>query len=393
MKTWISRVQNIPREFALFLIAVSFGAFSQGIMDSSLNNFLNETFSITDLQRSLTEIPREIPGFLVVFVSAMFFFMGSRRLGFLANVFCAVGALCIGLFSFSFPLMLIWLFIYSLGQHIFLPLNSSIGMDLAKDGRMGRRLGQLSGAANFASIGGFFLVLVLFKFLKLNFRTVFMISAVSLIIASVFMFKMKPDQPVPGHLRLKLRKEYGLFYWLSILYGTRKQIFLTFAPWVLVSVFKQKTEVIAGLLAAGGIIGIFVKPLIGRTIDHFGEKAVLMSEAFLLIFVCGGYGLSGKVFPGEIAFIVVCVCYVMDQILMAAGMARATYLKKIALADNEVASTLAMGTTIDHVFSISIAVTGGILWKAFGYQAVFMLGAGIAMVNLFSAARISYKKV
>jgi hypothetical protein len=73
-------------------------------------------------------------------------------------------------------------------------------------------------------------------------------------------------------------------------------------------------------------------------------------------------------------------------------MARATYLKKIALSGEEVAPTLAMGTTIDHVFSISIAVLGGILWKTFGYQAVFMLGAGIAMVNLFSASRISYQK-
>jgi predicted MFS family arabinose efflux permease len=36
------------------------------------------------------------------------------------------------------------------------------------------------------------------------------------------------------------------------------------------------------------------------------------------------------------------------------------------------------------VFSISIALLGGVIWSKWGYQMVFVLGAGIALVNLVS---------
>jgi len=64
---------NLPRDFRLFLAATFVFGFSQSIVDSTLNNFLHETFSISDLQRGLMEFPREVPGLLVVFVSALLF--------------------------------------------------------------------------------------------------------------------------------------------------------------------------------------------------------------------------------------------------------------------------------------------------------------------------------
>ena len=47
-----------------------------------------------------------------------------------------------------------------------------------------------------------------------------------------------------------------------------------------------------------------------------------------------------------------------------------------------------IATSLDHVLSISGTVFCGFLWKAFGYQYVFLFAAGIAVVNLFSAMRI-----
>jgi hypothetical protein len=47
-----------------------------------------------------------------------------------------------------------------------------------------------------------------------------------------------------------------------------------------------------------------------------------------------------------------------------------------------------MGLTIDHIFSISIALVSGLLRVNLGYEYVFLLGAGIAVINLFSASRI-----
>src|SRR5512138_143614 len=103
---------------------------------------------------------------------------------------------------------------------------------------------------------------------------------------------MTKGEALPAKSKFTLRKEYGLFYWLNILYGTRKQIFLTFAPWVLVTVFNQKTQMVATLLTIGGVIGIVFKPLLGRMIDRLGEKVILAGEAVVLILVCAGYGFG-----------------------------------------------------------------------------------------------------
>jgi predicted MFS family arabinose efflux permease len=199
---------------------------------------------------------------------------------------------------------------------------------------------------------------------------------------------MKKNKPVPLTSRFTFRKEYKLYYILTILYGTRKQIFLTFAPWILVTVFLQPTQAIATLLTIGGVIGIVFKPLLGRAIDQYGERTIIAGEAVALIVVCLGYGFSRKLFPVTVALIIASACYVVDQLLMSVSMARATYLKKIARDPQEVTSTLTAATSIDHVFSISIALLGGIIWKTVGYEYIFLLGAVIALINLFFALRI-----
>jgi predicted MFS family arabinose efflux permease len=379
---------NLPRDFRLFIAATFVFGFSQSIVDSTFNNFLNETFLISNLQRGLLEFPRELPGLLVVFVSAILFFLCSRRQAFLANILCAIGILFIGFYSPTFSIMLIWLFIFSVGQHLFLPLNQSIGMELATEGKTGKRLGQFSAVANVAMIIGSFAIFIGFKFLNLDFKMSYVVAFLGFFTVATLIFLMKKDKPVSARMKFQLRKEYKLYYWLSILYGTRKQIFLTFAPWVLVTVFKQKTQVLATLLAVGGVIGIFFKPMLGKAIDKLGERVILTSEAVMLVFVCIGYGFAREIFTETAAMFIAFTCYILDQLLMSVGMARATYLQKIAVKPEDVTQTLTMGVSIDHIFSIGIAVSGGFIWLKLGYQYVFLLGAIIAVINFFSALRI-----
>jgi len=381
----------LPRDLQLFLAAMFIFGFSQSIVDATFNNFLNETFSISDFQRGFLELPREMPGFLVVFVSAILFFLCSRRLAALANLLCAFGILFIGLCSTSFSIMLVWLFIFSIGQHLFLPTNQSIGMELARDGKTGRRLGQLSGIANISAIIGSFSILIGFKYFDLNFKISYIVAFFGFLAVSILIFLMQKNQPSAARTKFKLKKEYKLFYWLNVLYGTRKQIFLTFAPWVLVTVFNQKTHVVATLLMIGGIIGIFFKPLLGQAIDRFGERFILTAEAVILIFVCLCYGFSKNVFSETSAMYIAFCCYVVDQLLMSVSMARATYLHKIAVKPEDVSQTLTMGVTIDHFFSITVALAGGFIWVKWGYQYVFLLGAIIAVLNTFSALRVRTK--
>ena len=386
--TFSTRVLSMSRELKLFAAASLMMGIAYSIFDSTFNNFVNERFALTGFQRSLLELPRELPGFLVVFVSALLWFLCSRRLGAFALVLGVVGALLIGFISSTYAVMALCLFVYSMGQHLFMPLASSIGMELAHAGQTGRRLGQLNAIRNFAAILGSFLVFLGFRFLGFSFQHTFILTALGLGVAAVLMFLMKPDTTQKPKTFLTLHKEYRLFYILNILSGSRKQIFITFAPWVIVTIFKQPTQTIATLMTIGGVIGILFQPVLGRAIDRFGERLILQIEAVMLVVVCLGYGFSKFLFPERTAFLLICGFYLIDQMLLSVNMARSMYIKKIAMDQSHVQPALTAGVTIDHVFSIIIALLGGVIWNVFGFQYVFLLGILIAVLNFVAVSFI-----
>src|SRR5512136_1122630 len=131
--TLADRVTKMPRELKLFIGASLMMGVAFSIYDATFNNFINARFSLTGFQRSFLEFPRELPGLLTVFVSAWLSFLCSRRLGAVSMVLGVIGILLIGFASPSYGVMVIWLFIYSLGSHLFMPLSSTIGMELARE--------------------------------------------------------------------------------------------------------------------------------------------------------------------------------------------------------------------------------------------------------------------
>lgn len=386
-----TRITNISRELALFITASFAVGMAGSLVDSTLNNFLNDTFALDGFQRSFLEFPREFPGVIVLFVSAALWFLGSRRLGGTALLLAGIGIFLIGFSSSSYTLMVIFLFIFSMGNHLFMPVSSTVGMELAADGRTGHRLGQLNAIRNLAAIAGSFIVFIGFKYLHFTYQHSFTIAAIVFAFAAVLMFGMKPERSAPPKTFLKLRKEYSLVYALAVLSGSRKQIFITFAPWVIVTIFHKPTQTIATLVIIGGVIGILFQPILGKAIDRFGERFILCTEAVLLVFVCFGYGFSRSFLPENTAFLVVCVCYLLDQMLFSVGMARSTYMKKIALDPADIQPALSASISIDHVFSISVALLGGVIWNRFGFQYVFLMGMVIAVINFFVARRIDVK--
>jgi len=290
-----------------------------------------------------------------------------------------------GHFSTSYEIMLVWLFTYSVGQHLFFPLIASMGMSFAENGQDGKKLGQINSLNNIATIAGSAAIFIGFSFLDFNFEKSFTIAAIVFFISSLFLFSIKKERTVKAKTKLILRKEYSFYYWLCVLFGTRKQLFLTFAPWVIVTIFGKDTAIVAKLMTIGGIIGIGFNLMLGRMVDKLGERFIFICEALLLVLVCLGYAFSTALFSAGIAFIIVAACFIMDQLLMSVNMARATYMKKIAIAPEDVTGTLTMGVTIDHIFSISLAIISGFVWAKLGYQYVFIIGAFIASINLISA--------
>lgn len=377
------RLRSTHTDTKLFVIAVMAFGFGGAVLDAIFNNYLAARYTLDGLHRTLLEIPRELPGLLVVFVSALFLFLPSRRLAAAAGFCGAMGLVGLAFASPTFLLMTPWLFFYSLGQHVLMPIQSAISMDLARAGEAGKRLGQVNALRNAAVIAGSALVFFAFRYLHIGFNTALLLAAASLACAGVLFWRMQPERPHAQGVMLKLHPQYKMYYILCVLFGTRKQIFLTFAPWVLVSVFAQPTARIAQLLTLGAALGIVLQPLIGRLVDRKGERFVLALEAVLLVPVCLGYALARDHLSASAALVVVAVCFLTDQALMGFGLARSTWLKKIATDPAHVTPTLTMAVSIDHVFSIAIALLGGLLWRSLGYQAVFVAGACIAVLNGF----------
>ncbi|HNW91672.1 MAG TPA: MFS transporter [bacterium] len=384
----VRRERNRSRTLRLFLIAVFALSAAFAMMDATFNNFVNERFTLSGGERSFLELPRELPGVLAIFVAALLGFLCSRRLAAAAMVFAGAGALLIGLAAPTYGVTVCWLFVYSIGFHLFAPLLSTIGMGLAVEGKDGQRLGQLNSVRNAAAIAGSFLIWLGFSHLGFSFPLSFLLIAGCFILAAWLLRQLPPDPaPAPDNY-FRPRREYAVFYLLAILFGARKQIFITFAPWVLVTVFSQPTQMMGTLLTIGGIIGIVFQPVLGRAVDRFGERVVLAGEALLLIGVCTGYGFARFALTEQAALYLTCAMFLADQMLMSVGMARSTYIKKIAVTPGDIQSAQTLSTSIDHVFSIAVALLGGLIWNRYGYQYVFLLGALIAAVNFLVALQV-----
>ncbi|MCX7923395.1 MAG: MFS transporter [Clostridia bacterium] len=395
IKRLADKIVGADKDFLLFLLVGVFIGIGQSVDGATLSNFLKEKFHIAILQRSALEIPRELPGFLVFLVIGFLYALGDIRIAAIANLCAAFGMFMLGIIPSNYGIAVSCIFIYSMGQHVYMPVSNSIGMSFANDGKLGKKLGQLSAANTAALVVGSALLWVLFKFFKIDFTISFTMGAVSFLIACILLIFMNPRQTIKLKSRFVFRKEYGLFYWLCVLFGARKQIFITFAPWVLIDVFKQKVTTMTTLFFIISVLGIFVKPFIGHLIDKIGEKYVLAGEAAILFFVCLGYAFASDILSGWWALILVCACYVLDQSLSAVNMARTTYIKKIAVEQEEVSPTLSLGISIDHIVSMFLPVLGGYIWYSSGengYKYVFIGGAVIALMNFISARRIDIKQ-
>lgn len=385
-KLW--RGFKTDRDFSLFLIVGLFAGVASGINSTVFNNFLNDVYNLSASARGIVEFPRELPGALIVVILAIISFLGDIRMSIVAMLLAALGMVGLGIFSPTFSSMLIWMMVLSLGTHIFMPLSAGIGMTLSKKENFGARLGRYNAYNLIATIIGYAIVGVGFKYFGLTYKIVFIIAAVSYVFAAVFLGLMNPRKPEVKKVKFVFRKKYTLYYILSVINGARKQIFLTFAPWVLIQIYHvdPPTFAILGLIVS--LLSIFTRTIVGNAIDIKGERYVLSLEAIVLIVICLGYSFAADIAPTGVAIVIISACYIIDNSMSVVEMARSTYVKKIAVDPEDVTPTLSAGTSFDHVIAMTIPFLGGILWLTMGYKYVFLVAAFIALINLFLTMKI-----
>ncbi|PKM77326.1 MAG: MFS transporter [Firmicutes bacterium HGW-Firmicutes-15] len=355
-----------------------------GLYDPSFNNYLAQTYNVSPLARGALEFPRELPGFMVVFVFVFtaLIFLADTRIAALSSLLVGLALWGQGFLSPDLTIVVVWMIIWSTGAHLYMAITPSIGLRLAKEGQEGRRLGQLGSLESLGSLVGMLVVYWGASRLHFSFGVIFGMAGIFALIAALCLYHIKPQPLVSSPRRLVFKRKYFLFYALNVVFGARKQIFLTFAPWVLIKVFDCGIETFALLGFTGTVLSLVFRPLLGRAIDSWGEKVIIAAESLLLVILSILYGFSTSWFSSSVALYIIMACFVVDQLLFAVRIARTTYLNRIVDSPEDITPTISMGLTLDHAVSMLIPIGGGLLWTHYGYVPVFIASGIMAVLNL-----------
>jgi MFS family permease len=394
-------------EIIMFFILISAVALGNGLSDAVYSNYFKEVYQVTAFQRGFIEFPRELPGLLCAFVIGMLGFLGDLRVALIAQILATVGVTMLGLFTPPFAVMLVFLFINSMGMHLFMPLQDAIGMSLAEPNKIGRRMGQYSGTRATFSLIAALMVFFGFRAGFFTFNTpikwIFLVSAGAFLFATLMtglmIRKIKPKRKAASRKpKLVLKKQYGYYYLLTVLHGVQKQIAYVYGTWVIVDILSKKADTLAFLTITVGFVSIFFLNLLGRWMDKYGIKRMMYVEALAFIFVYLIYGfvvwgITSSVLPSHgLSVWMVYLLFVLDRLSMQMTMVKSIYLRSIAWNEEDVTATLSMGTSLDHVVSILAAIAGGFVWSQWGSQWVFFIASAFSLGNLFVAYRVQPDK-
>jgi predicted MFS family arabinose efflux permease len=376
-------------ELKRVLLATLFFGAASGIFTATLNNYLAEVHHLDAEARGWLELPRELPGFLIMFVAgAMLTVFRETQMAAVAMLLTAAGAIGLGYLAPTHAMLVVFIVIWSFGDHIIFAVEGPIGLKLADGGKEGRRLGQFGGARNLGTILGVGTIYVLARFLGDRFSLFYAIAAGSALVAGVLYARLQIGRGDPPSRRLVYKKKYRLFYAISALFGIRKQIFLAFGAWVLVEIHGVPVSTIALLYFIAASLGVILRPLLGEVIDWLGERTVLATDELLLLAICMTYAFAGDLLQGRAVLFVLYGAYILDMVLFALRVARTTYLKKIADDPSDITPTISMGITIDHAVAMTLPVLSGYIWEAYGFRWVFILAGAIALAGFFVCLRI-----
>lgn len=389
MNPVLKGLHSIPVDLRRALLATVFFGAASGIFTATLNNYLSEVHLLDAEARGWLELPRELPGFLIMFVAgAMLTVFRETQMAAAAMLLTALGALGLGFLAPTHAALVVFIVVWSLGDHIIFAVEGPIGLKLADGGREGHRLGQFGGARNLGTILGVGTIFVLARLLGDRFSLFYAVAAASAVAAGVMYSRLQIGRGDSPSRRLVYKKKYRLFYAISALFGIRKQIFLAFGAWVLVEIHGVSVSTIALLYFIAATLGVVMRPLLGDVIDWLGERTVLAADELLLLGICLTYAFAGDLLSGQAVLLALYGAYVLDMVLFALRVARTTYLKKIVDGPGDITPTISMGITIDHAVAMTLPVLSGYIWEAFGFRWVFILAGAIALVGFFVCLRI-----
>ena len=376
---------------AFFLSIITFGL-AYGLYKGVIDNYLAEIVGMSGFDKGVSEFFRELPGLLLVFILAVLYMFSAERIYRLGALFMLAGMAAQAVVPASRVLVILCIFVYSLGEHMQLGMRNTMSLQYAREGRGGEALGLQNAAQQIGTLAGFLVIIGAFFLMKNTtglYRAAFAVSAG--IIALGFLAS-RTSATDKSKSRFYFRKKYAKYYMLEVFYGARKQVFFTFGPYVLVLFYGANAMVISMLFAVSAICSFFASPIVGKIIDRVGYKAVMVADTLILVVVCFFYGFAHHIFPRNVAFVICCLNYILDSVISLASMASSVYVQDISDNADEVRATISTGVSVNHLITILIALFGGWIWQALGIETLFVLSAVLGLCNSAYAATIKVEK-
>jgi len=390
----MERLKSTFREgttFKVFLITILISGLSYGLYKGMLDNFLAEVVHMTEMDRGVTEFFRELPGILLVFILAAFYMLSAETMYKVGAVIMLGGMTMHAVLPATKILTIIAICTFSLGEHIQLGMKSTLTMGYARSDKGGAALGVQSAVSQVGTLAGYLVIVLVFSLITKAqpYQLFFGIAAVLAAVSAGFAMKISGKSEADStKRRFYFHKKFTKYYMLEMFYGARKQVFLTFGPYVLILFYGADAATISLLFAISAVACFIASPIVGRIIDRLGYKLVMVSDTIILVAVCLCYGFAHHLFPKNIAFIVCCVNYVLDAVISLASMASNVYVKDLADSPEEMKATISTGLSINHVITIFIALFGGWIWEALGIETLFIVSAVLGLANSAYAATI-----
>ena len=378
-----------------FLLSILIIGLGHGLYKGMLDNYLAEVVHMGEMDRGVTEFFRELPGIALVFILAVFYTLSAETLYKAGAVIMLCGMGMQAILPPEKVFVTLAICIYSLGEHIQLGMKSSLTMSYAREGRGGVALGVQSSVSQVGTLVGYLAIVLAFSMITGDqpYQLFFAIAAGLAAVSAVCSMRMSGKSEADAtKRRFYFHRKYTKYYMLEMFYGARKQVFLTFGPYLLILFYGADAAMISLLFAISAVACFIASPIVGRIIDKLGYKVVMVADTLILVIVCVAYGFAHHVFPMDVAYVVCCVMYVLDAVISLASMASNVYVKDLSDSPEEVKATISTGVSINHVITIFIALCGGWIWETLGIETLFIASAVLGLCNSAYAATIKTKQ-
>lgn len=383
------------KNYKYLLLSILITGLAAGLYRGILDNFLAEVVGMGEMDKGITEFFRELPGIALVLILAIFYMCSAETMYKIGALIMLVGMGMHAVLPATKVLTTLAICVFSLGDHIQLGMKSTLTLEYAKPGKGGAAQGVQSSVSQVGTLIGYFVIVLVFSLITDNqpYRLFFIISTLLIGVSTVCSMKLTgKSEADKNKRRFYFHKKYKKYYMLEMFYGARKQVFITFGPYLLILFYGANAATISLLFAVSAITCFFAAPVVGRLIDKLGYKTIMVADTLLLVVVCFFYGFSHHLFPKDVAFIVCCINYILDAVISLGSMASNNYVQVLSDNADEVKATISTGVSINHVITIFIALFGGWIWQTLGIETLFVASAILGLCNSAYAASIKTAK-